>query len=191
MTQDDFADFSKGLVAVADVFDAELPESKLLMYFRALSDLRAADVLRALEQSIRELRFFPKPSELRDFALGDVEADIEEAWLTWKHFARKVGAYADVEWHDPVLLETIMAVFGSWPAACRADFSDEMWAAKRKEFGRVYHALARRGTCSTTKLLGVCATENLQRFGIEHPRTRLEAGEPKQLTSGDEAEHGH
>jgi hypothetical protein len=64
---------------------------------------------------------------------------------------------------DPVLGETIVAMFQSWPAACVAELSPEMWAAKRKEFGRVYRTIAGRGLVGPRYLVGTCEQQNAGR----------------------------
>lgn len=73
---------------------------------------------------------------------------------------RAVGSYTSLVVTDPALGEAIPAVFGSWPAACAADLSPEMWAATRKEFGRVYRALLRRHLVGARYLAGICEQQN-------------------------------
>jgi hypothetical protein len=73
---------------------------------------------------------------------------------------RIAGSYASVVVEDAALGETITALFGSWPAACLADLSPEMWASKRKEFGRVYRVMRQRNLDGVRYLPGIAERDN-------------------------------
>jgi hypothetical protein len=76
--------------------------------------------------------------------LGGDEDAIEAAWVVFRQAMVRHGAYATVITQDHALGETVLTMFRSWPDACKTDLSPEMWAAKRKEFSRVYSMLRRR-----------------------------------------------
>jgi hypothetical protein len=160
MTATDLETFSARLVTLAELFEAPLSESKIWLYFEALADLPAERVMAACVDAARRYRFMPKPAELRTLAVGDQEEAIEAAWMAFRHAMRVVGSYASLVVADPVLGETIVAMFQSWPAACVAELSAEMWTAKRKEFGRVYRTIASRGMVGSRYLLGLCEQQN-------------------------------
>lgn len=69
MRAGDLARFGKQLAALAEVFDTNLSEGKLALYFEALCDLALDDVLAAMPAVSRTNTFFPKPAELRAAAL--------------------------------------------------------------------------------------------------------------------------
>jgi hypothetical protein len=98
--------------------------------------------------------------ELRTLAVGDDADHAEEAWQTYKAMALRIGGYQSPTFADAALAETLVAIFGSWEAACWVDLSPEMWVAKRKEFDRVYRVLRQRGLVGPKALPGFCEREN-------------------------------
>lgn len=160
MTRTDAAAFSKGMQALGETFDTPVSELRTATYFDALADLELRDVLRAMRGLIRTHKFFPKPVEIRE-AIHGTPADLtESAWMLWKRAARKVGGAASLVVTDAVLAETLVTVFGGWPEACYAEFSPEMWAAKRKEFERVYRVFVERGIRGSRYLKGAQEIQN-------------------------------
>lgn len=155
MTRAESQPLLERLIGLSEVFRAPLSPAAQQLYFEALQDLDLPPVLAALGTLARTARWFPKPAEIRQLVEGDAEARVEQAWLAWRTAARRVGAYRPVLVADPVLAETLTAVFGGWVAACAADFSPEMWASKRKEFGRVYQVLAGRALTGPRELPGL------------------------------------
>jgi len=142
VTRDDVPAFATLLDTLAEALDAPVSELRKLAYFDALSDLEFPAVATAVRGLMRTARFFPKPVDIREAVLGDVESIIESEWLALHTAMATVGAYRSLICQNATLGQTIVALFGSWPDACRADFTAEMWTAKRKEFGRVYRLYA-------------------------------------------------
>lgn len=194
MTTDEFETFSAQLVVLGELFEKQLSVSQQLLYFEALRDLELDPVLRAITQAARECKFFPKPVELRTFAVGDDAVHAEDAWQTYKRMAAEIGGYVSPMFSDAALAETLVAVFGSWEQACWIDLSPEMWASKRKEFDRVYRILRQRGVSGHRTLPSFCERENLlkgysadgQRRLRDVERRELPAA-PKQLPEATEA----
>lgn len=184
MTTQDLAAFSARLVELAELFDAKLSQGKQALYFEALKDLERAAVFAALTEAARRCTFMPKPAELRAFAVGDGEDATERAWMACRTAMRVVGSYASLVVADPALGEAIVTLFGSWPAACSADLSPEMWASKRKEFGRVYRVLVHRGLVGSRYLPGICEAQNSGRpdWLVYVPVKQLAGGGVETLT---------
>lgn len=155
--------FTARLVGLGELFDANLTPVKQALYFEALRDLPIELVVRALNLATRKCTFMPKPAELRKLAVGDDEDAAEKAWMAFQGAMRAIGSYTSLITADPALGETISTVFGSWPAACGADLSPEMWASKRKEFGRVYRVLVNRELVGARYLPGLCESQNAGR----------------------------
>jgi hypothetical protein len=160
MEPTDRLDFGQRLVGLAEVFDVKLSPQRQALYFEALRDLPYARVATALGQAVQALKFFPKPVELRDLAIGNVDDRAEVAWLSMRKAMRGVGSYASLLVADAALGETIIAMFGTWPDACATDLSPEMWASKRKEFGRIYRVVVARGVTGSRYLTGLCEQAN-------------------------------
>lgn len=160
MNIDDSGEFGRRLVALGEVFDAKISPQRAALYFEALRDLPFAAVVGAMNAAVKGCKFFPRPVELRTFAVGDSEDIAEAAWLSFRAAMRKLGYMASVSVRDAALGEAIVAVFGSWSAACTADLSPEMWASKRKEFGRVYRVMRQRSLDGGRYLAGTAEQQN-------------------------------
>ena len=154
MTAEDRPRFTRALFVLAETFKEPMNDLRLEGYWMVLADFPINDVEHAIVRAMEECRdFFPRPAVIRDFVLGSFVGAEEAAWLEYKRLARTVGGYASPEM-DAALAQTLVFVFGSWQAACWSDFTPEMWASKRKEFGRTYHALRTRGIGGPSKVIG-------------------------------------
>lgn len=163
MNTEDQPDFMRRLMALAEVFDAKLSPARSALYFEALRDVPMASVVQAMNAAVKGCKFFPRPVELREFAQGNSDDAAESAWLAFQTGMRRLGAMASVSVRDAALAETITAMFGSWAEACAAELSPEMWAAKRKEFGRIYRVMRGRMLDGGRYLIGTAERHNGQR----------------------------
>jgi hypothetical protein len=197
----DSGEFGRRLITLGELFDLKLAATRQALYFEALRDLPFEVVIQALNQAVKVCTFFPKPAELRKFAVGDNEDQAELAWMALSGAMRAAGGYASVLLDDPALGETIVAVFGGWPQACAMDLSPEMWASKRKEFGRVYRVLRDRGLTGVRYLPGICEQQNdgraewmqyvpIKRLGSEGVQTLTRSEAEAALTLGAALENG-
>jgi hypothetical protein len=128
----------------------------------------------------------PRPAEIRAIATGggtDAELVTEAAWQAYRDLAVREGGYASPTVSNPALAETILAVFGSWELACWTELTPEMWAAKRKEFGRVYRLMAERGETAPQRLVGYCERTNTEHGFAGTAMGTLPAGEHKELAA--------
>jgi hypothetical protein len=183
----DNTEFRNRLVVLAELFDLKLAPTRQALYFEALRDLSFEAVASALNQAAKMCKFFPRPAELRALAVGDVEDATEGAWMAFRKAMTAVGGYASLITTHAVLGETITAVFGSWPDACALELSPEMWAAKRKEFGRVFRVLTGRGLDGARYLAGICETQNAGKDAWKKftPVALLEADGSRMLGAGE------
>jgi len=180
----DSVEFCNRLVMLAELFDLKLAATRQALYFEALRDLSFESVAKALNQAAKTCKFFPKPAELRALAVGDTEDLAEAAWMGLRKAMTRVGSYSSLI-ADAALGESIIAVFGSWPEACALELSQEMWASKRKEFGRVFRVLRDRDVRGSRYLPGNCETQNAGRkdWAKYTPVAHLTAGGIKTLTA--------
>lgn len=156
----DNREFIWRLVTLAELFDVKLSPQRQALYFEALRDLPLVTVCRGLNTAAKACTFMPKPAEIRSLAIGTDEDQAERAWVQFKDAMRLAGGYTSLALQDGALAETIVAMFGSWPAACSTELSPEMWASKRKEFGRLYHIYRDRDVSGPKYLLGICEQQN-------------------------------
>lgn len=188
MVIDDNGEFRRRLITLAELFDLKLAPTRQALYFEALRDLPFEDVAKALNQAAKSCTFFPRLAELRAFAVGDAEDRVEAAWMIFRAALGRVGAYSSLAVADPVLGETITAVFQSWPEACASELTPEMWSSKRKEFGRVYRVINQRQLVGPRYLPGICERQNAGKLDWQRfiPVALLEGdGAIRRLSEGD------
>lgn len=160
MQSSDRAGFIQRLVVLSELFGKPLSPAIQVLYYEALQDLDPELLARAMKTSAQTCIFMPKPADLRKLVLGSDEDAAERAWMVLRLAMGTAGAYASLIIDDPALADAITAVFGGWVGACSAELSPEMWASKRKEFGRVYHVCAARGLIGSRYLAGICEQQN-------------------------------
>lgn len=160
MESTDFDAFGERLTVLGEIFDAKLSPAKMALYFETLRDLALPTVVNALTVAAKTCKFFPKPVELRELAIGNGDDIAEQAWLALRKAMSTVGMYASVVFDDAALGDTVLSMFGSWPAACAQDLSPEMWANTRKTFGRVYRVCRDRHVDGPRYLVGECERSN-------------------------------
>lgn len=190
MTTTDRAAFAEGMAILGETFGESLSEGRIEAYYEALCDLEIGALAGAMRSAMRHCRFFPRPVELREFVIGgSVEVQIEAAWIAWRQATHRIGGYRSIVLADAALGETLLAVFGSWPAACRAELSPEMWASKRKEFDRAYRVMAARRKDRPVYLPGECEAHNSRRqeWQAFTPVGLLDASGARLLTEGEAA----
>jgi len=185
----DSGEFSRRLNALAEIWDLKLAATRKALYFEALRDLPFEAVAHALNQAAKTCTFFPKPAELRALAIGDAEDRVEAAWMAFRAALGKVGAYSSLATTDPALGEAIVAVFQGWPQACALELSPEMWAAKRKEFGRVYRVFQHRQLVGPRYLPGICEQQNAGKLDWQryNPVAVIDGGDVRKLKDGEAA----
>ena len=153
---DDVDAFVVELGKTAEMFSDPLSESRALLYFEALADLPLETVVGALRHARRVCKFFPRPAELREFALGSVEDRAREAWRRVLGAVEHVGTYESVNFGDPVTHGVIEAM-GGWHQAWAWERADgpELLGLER-DFVSLYRLYAQRGSSRTPQaaLLG-------------------------------------
>lgn len=119
----DSTEFANRLAALGEVFDVKLSGARQALYFEALRDLDFSLLAEAMNDAVRMCRFFPKPVELRELAMGSAGDRAEAAWTLFRQLARAVGAYGSPAFTDSALERTVFSLFGTWPAACQAELN--------------------------------------------------------------------
>jgi hypothetical protein len=86
---------TRQLVAMAEVFREPLTAECLAMYVESLADLSEEQIRLCVGRAIRELKWFPKPAELRAFVGGHAEdqtkVEAEAAWVFANDYLRTWG----------------------------------------------------------------------------------------------------
>jgi hypothetical protein len=149
----------------------EVTEIQARVYAEQLGDIPFDRLQAAGNAHLREQKFFPGISELRQLA-GEPSADDRAvlAWLALERAAETAGAYADVIFQDAAAAAAVRVMFGSWPAVCELAGDGPAWGARRAEFLAAYRAARRSlGSTAPVRLKGLCS---LQAAGPPPPGTR-------------------
>lgn len=191
MTEADREEFSVVIAAVAATFRQEATEALYQGYWLGLSDLALDAVKNAAAKAIRQCRFMPTVVELRRLA-GELSIE-DRAARVWQAVRRAVlrhGYYGSVSFDDPLTNATIRSL-GDWRMFCvRMEEEDEKWT--RKEFERVYAALARAGVsqADAAPLIGEHERHNTMHGYLDYvtPPVVVSCGLPA-VRLLDESEH--
>ena len=151
--------FLRNLVALSELYGKSLSPAAQVLYVEALQEFGLDPLLQAIRTCVQTCRFMPVPADIRKLVVGDTSDAAEVAWQAFKTTARAVGGYQSPTFEDGALGATLLAVFGTWEAACAADLSPEMWIAKRREFERTYRVMRDRQLGPMT-LDGFCRRTN-------------------------------
>ena len=141
MTEDMFMAL---LRALFETFGVQPTQGQILGYRMALDGLDVADVEQGIGRAIRELKFMPKPAELRELA-GVMPAPTRAilAWGAVKKAVHALSAYGSPDFDDPVINATTRNM-GGWVRLCGRDASEfDTWV--RKDFERIYVSMLTGG----------------------------------------------
>ena len=143
MTDDDRPVFAQCLAWLGETFDTTLSDVRIEAYWQALRELPLNLVTRAASDAVRSCLFFPKPVELREFAVGSDEDQAELAWQQVCSWISEIGSYGypDGLRADPVV-EGAVEACGGWRALCLTALDQMPFAAT--QFKRTHGALSRR-----------------------------------------------
>jgi hypothetical protein len=147
MTHHDRPGFLQVMCALGEAFDTQISDSRLEIYFQALSDLTLDQVREAARAHVQLSKFFPKPVELREAVSGRIEDRADEAWAQLVTLVRRVGYTGKPQWPDPVLERTAKELYGGWQALCaRLPSEGPEMLGQAKLFKATYAAYARRAS---------------------------------------------
>lgn len=175
MQQDEHDAFAVLVEALAATFRIEVTEALLEGYWMALDDLPLAAVRDAACKAMRQCQHMPRGVELRQLA-GEVSAETR-AVKAWGEVMQKIagsGSWMSPGFADPTITATVRNL-GGWQHLCSLS-KDELEKWVRKDFERVYRALAESGATEdqTRPLIGAHEQHNLA-HGYTRPEGLLEA----------------
>lgn len=157
------------VVMLAEAFRQTASKHTLAAYELGLMDLPLEDCERIVVRAIRECKFMPSVSELREMLGAGSMSHKDAAVLAWDCFERAVvrhGGYSTVLFEDPAINATVRQL-GGWERCCGMP-AEEFDTWLRKDFERIYAVHARTGRGSDDPLLGMFARDNLQLVGSVH-----------------------
>ena len=138
MKESDFGRFGAMLAMLGATFGVEADTPLVSGYWAALRDLDAVNFSSACDQALKTLKFFPKPLELRELAIGNTRAlNATDAWVI---VAKRAGDPWAPKCTDP-LAAKIVGLLGGYKrlGQMRAGEFDRA----RREFEEKYTELAK------------------------------------------------
>jgi hypothetical protein len=138
MTDADRKDFGIAMAALGFALGKTVEREELDAYWQFLRDLDLEALKRAVGMAGRTLRFFPKPSELRELAGRSRSADIATAWEAVRAAMDRYDYTHSVDFGP--LVNAVVRNLGGWVEICGKSILQLVWV--RKDFERVYEAFA-------------------------------------------------
>lgn len=133
MQRTDFPRFTTALIAVAELFNKELSEAAIAMWWKLLEGYEIEQITRALHACVSNPdngQFMPKPADVIRVLQG---TSTDRSFLAWGHVLgamSAVGAYQNVAFDDPATHAAIEDV-GGWAKLCRMEVKELSFAQHR------------------------------------------------------------
>ena len=138
-------EFNKGFKPFLDFFPTDnMTKEKINIYFAGLSDLSLEQINLSFTRMIknRVWKNFPQPAEIRQYALGTTETDINVrinlAKEKLKKAISKYGAYGSIEFDDKGI-HAVVDSLGGWHEVCQM-LVDDFDKFLTFEFPKIYKA---------------------------------------------------
>lgn len=157
--------FVEEIIKLAEVYDTQLTDAKLEMYFAILKRLSLDEfkqsIAHVLENNIYNK--FPLPAHLLEIHKGDPEQQAMLAMEELDKAVRHHGAYQSVTFQDPILGDIVSA--HGWIDLCRSTQEDMRWIVK--DFVKMYKAKQASGNYSREPVACIGITEQNEGSHIE------------------------
>lgn len=155
-----FNEFCEIFLPLCEYFGKELSEATLLIYYRALSNLCADELNRAIDEIIAKRKYsnLPKVAEILDILNPDIDQKAELALYELINAMNKYGSYYSVCFKDRAIMGVVNAI-GGWEALGRLDGKD--WENfKTFTFKEKYRHWAKNIHLCPFKLSGISEKQN-------------------------------
>lgn len=185
MHEADREDFTILIEAMAATLPPQKEVSKAMFtgYWLGLCDIALDAVRCGVERAIRSCKFMPSPAELRELS-GEMKPE-QRAIIAWDAFekaTRSVGWYNSVEFDDPLIHATVRNLGGWCRVIERIEDEDKIDKWVRKDFERVYRAMAETGISEdqARPLVGNADAQNEREGFVEwvRPPIKVNTGLP-------------
>lgn len=138
---DNQQEFMTKLLELGELYDKELTNSTIRLYWRTLKDFTDQQVQQALDQSMRTHKFMPKPSELWELINGSASEIALDEWGRVLNHMRKNGRFGGDKLPPAVL--SVVNQLGGWEYLCTLTHKDLEF--KGRDFNKIYEGKETRG----------------------------------------------
>jgi hypothetical protein len=124
MTESDRGRFGVLMLGLGETFGEPVSDTRMEIYFRALSDFELDAIARAVDSLVRTSKFFPRPAEIREAMTGSVDDHAELAWNAMVGLVRRCGYWwnedlqGPIPWPDDATRRAALELYGGWKALC-------------------------------------------------------------------------
>jgi hypothetical protein len=141
-------EFLKLMMPLGEIFDKQITESILDIYYDIFKDYSINILKTAFNKVIKTYQFntLPKPADILEYLEGTPQDKAMIAWLQAKEAVQKGGYYASIEFSDPIISYCITELGGCAP------ISELPFIEKR--FLELYRVLAKRDIKINSRLIG-------------------------------------
>lgn len=134
-------EFSAGMNQLAAVFNRELTPGLLEVYRAQFGDWSGEAWAHVVNRACGELKFWPKPVELKEMGAVSRGDAVERAWGVVEGALRTVGRYRSVDFGPAV--NAAVRHIGGWQKLCETN-TDELHFRQR-DFGKALDLYSRGG----------------------------------------------
>jgi hypothetical protein len=191
--------FLKSLNSLESSFGEKISGDRAKIYWDILKGYSDIDIKKAVVKSVRELKFFPKVSEIIEAIEGSQEDEAEVAWLSLLKKMENRGHYQSVSFSEYPAIGAVVEALGGWLKICEMKYDEEKWV--KEEFIKLYPIMKRRGEYPD-KLIGQFELDNgnkytekymLEKYGrrldgkkVDRERVKIEGGRYLKIDNGDD-----
>ena len=152
--------FLQSLNSLESAFGEKISEDRAKIYWDILKGYSDLNIKKAVIRSIRELKFFPKISEIIEMIEGNIEDEAEIAWLILKEKIESCGGYKSVSFPNNPVIGSAVEAMGGWIKICDTTIKEEKWV--KKEFIKLYPIMKKKNN-HPEQLPGIFEIENSQK----------------------------
>ena len=164
--------FAQRITALSALFDREISEAVIEMYWVALDPYGDEETERAFQEAARRCKFFPKPAELIELIEGSSEDREALAWHALLIGIARVGSKSSVRFSDPAI-HSVVETWGGWIQVCSMTARDLQF--REKDFKELYRMHSRRDS-HPEYLVGRTEADNRKRGFLDRiPKPKVVA----------------
>ena len=152
--------FLQSLNSLESAFGEKVSEDRTKIYWDILKGYSDLNIKKAVIKSIRELKFFPKVSEIIEMIEGNIEDEAEIAWLILKEKIERHDGYMSVSFPENPVIGSVVEALGGWIRICDTTVKEEKWV--KKEFIKLY-PIVKGKSSHPERLPGIFELENNQK----------------------------
>lgn len=124
--------FVKMLIAAAELYDKQLSDVLVKIYWKALQQYPLLDVIKAFELHFEDPdggQFMPKPADIVRVIKGNSQSQSLLAWSKVEESIRLLGPYHSVVFDDE-LIHAVLQEMGGWIKLCQSTQKEFPFIAK-------------------------------------------------------------